>query len=230
MTLTDFVIRILFAVLCGFIIGFERQIKGHMAGIQVNVLVSLGACVFVLFSIIMDAPDTTRIAAQIVTGVGFLCTGIIFKDGVNVRGLNTAATIWCTAAIGVLSSSGNILFAFVVTMLLLITNLSSRMITNKIHLLDYFDEREKIYKVNIKCSKQIEQGIRRTVIDFIAGMQLSLINLETEETAGNNVAIVASIAYGHKRQDDIVEKLVEKISLEADVTKVGWKMDLAHHP
>lgn len=98
MPLLDFIIRIACAVLLGFCIGLERQLTGHIAGIRTNILVCLGACLFTVFSQLTFAPDPTRIAAQVVTGIGFLCSGIIFKDGFNVRGLNTAATIWCTAA------------------------------------------------------------------------------------------------------------------------------------
>ena len=79
MTLFDFVIRISCAVLFGFLIGLERQLTGHATGIRINVLISIGACLFTLFSQLMGVYDTTRIAAQVVTGIGFLCSGIIFK-------------------------------------------------------------------------------------------------------------------------------------------------------
>ena len=79
MPLFEFVIRICCAVVFGFLIGLERQITGHVAGIRTNILVSMGACLFTLFSQLMGAPDNTRIAAQVVTGIGFLCGGVIFK-------------------------------------------------------------------------------------------------------------------------------------------------------
>lgn len=79
MTLYDFTFRLILAIFLGFAIGLERQLTGHMAGIRINTLVCLGTSIFVLFSIVMQAPDATRIAAQIVTGIGFLCSGIILK-------------------------------------------------------------------------------------------------------------------------------------------------------
>ena len=107
----DFMMRILLAVLLGFLIGLERQITGHTAGIRINVLISMGSCLFLMFPIITGSDEVYRIASYIVSGVGFLCSGVIFKDGGTVRGLNTAATLWCTAAIGVLASSGYFLLA-----------------------------------------------------------------------------------------------------------------------
>ncbi|MCL2002791.1 MAG: MgtC/SapB family protein [Oscillospiraceae bacterium] len=132
MELLDFTVRVACAVAFGFFIGLERQLTGHAAGIRTNILVSMGACLFTLFSVLMGAPDMTRIAAQVVTGIGFLCSGIIFKEGINVKGLDTAATIWCTAAIGVLCSSGKLLFATVAAAILLAVNLLIRLVEDKI--------------------------------------------------------------------------------------------------
>ena len=98
--------RIGLSVLLGFLIGLERQITGHPAGIRINVLISMGACLFVMFPLMSGSDEVYRIASYIVSGVGFLCSGVIFKEGGTVRGLNTAATLWCTAAVGVLSFCG----------------------------------------------------------------------------------------------------------------------------
>ena len=93
---------------CGFIIGFERQWKHKSAGLRTNTLVATGAAFFVLLSLELTGShgDVTRIVAQVVTGVGFLGAGIIFRDGANVQGLTSAATIWCSAAIGSIAASG----------------------------------------------------------------------------------------------------------------------------
>ena len=143
MVLFDFAVRIICAVGFGFLIGLERQLTGHAAGIRINILVSMGACLFTLFSQFMGVDDTTRIAAQVVTGVGFLCSGIIFKEGLSVRGLNTAATIWCTAAIGVLCSSGFVLYAALATGILLASNLIFRFAAEKIQPLASMDPRKR---------------------------------------------------------------------------------------
>jgi putative Mg2+ transporter-C (MgtC) family protein len=88
------------ALLLGGVIGFERRWHGHAAGPHTNGLVAFGAALFVLMGRDIGGDATARIAAQVATGVGFLAGGVILRDGFRVRGLNTAATIWCVAAIG----------------------------------------------------------------------------------------------------------------------------------
>jgi len=222
MELLDFVIRIAASALFGFLIGFERQLTGHPAGIRTNVLVSLGSCIFVIFSFIMDTPDRTRIAGQIVTGLGFLCSGIIFKDGVNVRGLNTAATIWCTAAIGVLASSGFILYAFVATVLLIAANVILRPISNKISPL--FDETGKCYQITVVCEEDRKKLIRSIITDYISMSKLVLSDLECKNVSDDKVKIVAKMHVYGRHREEIAETLIEKIREEKHISSVGWEI------
>ena len=95
------------AVALGAVIGFERQWRQRLAGLRTNTLVALGSASFVVYESLFGAePNMTRVAAQVVSGIGFLGAGIIFREGLNVRGLNTAATLWCSAAVGVLAGGG----------------------------------------------------------------------------------------------------------------------------
>ena len=118
--------QILFACLCGLIIGFERQVHGSQAGVRTYSLVCLGSCLFGIVSThaagaayYQSVADPTRIAAQIVSGVGFLGAGIIFKDHSKVRGLTTAANIWVTASIGVAIAFEMFLLPLVTTLLVI---------------------------------------------------------------------------------------------------------------
>src|SRR5674476_1548023 len=89
------------ATLMGACIGFERQWRQRMAGLRTNTLVAIGAASFVIFEgLFPDDGSPTRVAAQVVSGIGFLGAGIIFREGLHVTGLNTAATLWCSAAMG----------------------------------------------------------------------------------------------------------------------------------
>jgi putative Mg2+ transporter-C (MgtC) family protein len=89
------------------LIGFERQWRNRHAGLRTNTLVALGSASFVIFEALVPGDASpTRVAAQVVSGIGFLGAGLIFREGLSVRGLNTAATIWCSAAIGVLAGAG----------------------------------------------------------------------------------------------------------------------------
>ncbi|PKP34598.1 MAG: magnesium transporter MgtC [Bacteroidetes bacterium HGW-Bacteroidetes-17] len=124
MTTTDFILRLIVALFAGLIIGFERQWHHKSSGLKTNMLVSTGAAIFVLLSILLTEKtgDVTRIVGQVVTGIGFLGAGVIFREGVNVHGLGSAATIWCSAAIGSLAASGYYLETLICTFLVIIIN------------------------------------------------------------------------------------------------------------
>jgi putative Mg2+ transporter-C (MgtC) family protein len=102
-TSVEVVIRLLLAGLLGALVGFEREYSEQPAGLRTHLLVSLGAALFTVagaYSVFGENIDPTRVAAQVATGIGFIGAGVIFKHGLNVRGLTTAAAIWVTAAIG----------------------------------------------------------------------------------------------------------------------------------
>ncbi|MBN1807313.1 MAG: MgtC/SapB family protein [Sedimentisphaerales bacterium] len=102
------VFNIILATFLGAAVGLERQLSGKSAGLRTNLLICLGAAIFTIISKRMDTGDgsTTRIAAQIVTGVGFLGAGALIQDRRGVHGLTTAATIWLVASIGVACGAG----------------------------------------------------------------------------------------------------------------------------
>jgi putative Mg2+ transporter-C (MgtC) family protein len=100
----QFLVRLLIALGLGDGIGFERQWRRHEAGLKTNALVCAGSAMFVMMASFFGEPD--RIVAQIMPGIGFLGAGMIMRDGLHVRGLNTAATLWCSASIGTLAGSG----------------------------------------------------------------------------------------------------------------------------
>jgi len=108
MTITEFTIRLLTAAAAGLVIGFERQWHHKSAGLRTNTLVAIGSALYVLLSINLtqEDGDVTRIIGQVVTGIGFLGAGIIFKEGINIYGLTTAATVWCSSATGCLAAAG----------------------------------------------------------------------------------------------------------------------------
>jgi putative Mg2+ transporter-C (MgtC) family protein len=104
--ITESIGRLSLALLLGAVIGFERQWHQKMAGLRTNALVALGSCGFVVFSAMVGEGDPTRVAAQVVTGIGFLGAGVILREGINVHGLNTAATLWCSAMVGTFAGAG----------------------------------------------------------------------------------------------------------------------------
>ncbi|MCQ2297007.1 MAG: MgtC/SapB family protein [Bacteroidales bacterium] len=132
MPISTFLLRLSLALLCGSIIGLERQIRGRAAGLTTNALVSVGACIFILISesLIMSAihaggpvnNDNLRVLAQVVTGIGFLGAGVIIRDGFTVHGLNSAATVWCSAGVGCLCGYGMWIEALASATIILLIN------------------------------------------------------------------------------------------------------------
>src|ERR1700724_3410526 len=127
LTWLELLIRLGSALLLGAVIGAERQWRQRTAGLRTYSLVSIGAALFVLLAPLTGArEESTRVAAQIISGVGFLGAGVLVRSGVTVHGLNTASTIWCSAAVGVLAGSGFFAAAFLGTTFVLIINIFLR--------------------------------------------------------------------------------------------------------
>lgn len=126
MTNSEFTLRLFAALGAGLSIGFERQWYHKSAGLRTNTLVSVGAAIFVLLSINVTENgngDVTRIIGQVVTGIGFLCAGIIFKEGLSVHGLTTAVTVWCCSAAGCLAAAGYFKETLIATTFIIAVNL-----------------------------------------------------------------------------------------------------------
>ena len=117
------VIGLIAALVFGTIIGLERQFRNHPGGSHINALVALGSAAYVVAGVLVgDASGPARVAGQVVTGVGFLCAGVIMHQGITVRGINTAATIWCASAVGVLAGLGFISWSALVALLVVLAN------------------------------------------------------------------------------------------------------------
>ena len=132
MEILDFIIRVFVAAGAGASVGLERQWSNKSAGLRTNTLVSLGAAIFVITSILTthETGDPSRVIGQVVSGMGFLGAGVIFRHGINVQGLTTAATLWCSAALGTLAGLGYFAFAIISAALVIGINMSFK-ITDK---------------------------------------------------------------------------------------------------
>ena len=139
MELSD-IARLALALILGGAIGFERRWHGHAAGPHTNALVAFGAALFVLIGHDLSPDATARIAAQVATGIGFLAGGVILRDGLRVRGLNTAATIWCVAAIGSFVGLNYIWLPAGATALVIAANLLFHVIEHRFGWLASIDE------------------------------------------------------------------------------------------
>lgn len=182
MDYTTFLYRISLSFLLSLLVGIERQVRGRAIGLRTSVLVSVGTFMFVSFSINLMVPDMSRIASQVVSGIGFLGAGVIIKDGANIKGLNTAATLWCNAAIGVLCAGGLTFEAAIGTLFILFSNIVLRYILKKIH-----DRTRKVeilddYSLTLEGSRKdlSKEKINEILDRLIAREGVNIIGIELE--------------------------------------------------
>src|SRR6202171_4573852 len=210
------------------LIGFERQWRNRLAGLRTNTLVALGAATFVIFAALVPGDASpTRVAAQVVSGIGFLGAGLIFREGLSVRGLNTAATLWCSAAIGVLAGAGFLLYATVATGFVVFVNLLLRPIVRFINRQPLTSTELEIgYLVSVTCRNQDEAHIRALLLQGLAGCGLSLRRLDSNDLEGTARVVVTAFMTAHNRVDADVEKIVGRLSLEPTVSAARWQADV----
>jgi putative Mg2+ transporter-C (MgtC) family protein len=114
---------LLVALALGALVGLERKLTDHRAGIHTHALVSLGSALFILLGTKLSGPNEgARVAAQVVMGIGFLGAAVIMRDGLQVRGLNTAVTLWCSSAVGAIAGAGLYALALSGAIILVTTN------------------------------------------------------------------------------------------------------------
>jgi putative Mg2+ transporter-C (MgtC) family protein len=136
----DLSVRLIVATALGLAVGFEREIHGHQAGLRTHMLVASGSALFTVISaygfggVANAGPiDPTRIAAQIVSGIGFLGAGAILKDGIVIRGLTTAASLWATSAVGMAAGAGEYIIAGVATATILVSLWPINALAERLH-------------------------------------------------------------------------------------------------
>lgn len=216
----DFIIKIGVCLLLSILIGSERQYRNGMVGLRTNVLVAIGSFMFnyVTFGVSGDH-DFTRMGAGIVSGMGFLGAGIIIQENNRVKGLNTAATLWCVSAIGVLTSSGMLFESCVGTFLVLFSNIILRLISffvmNKIK-----NKLKEKCILRVSCTRTIEGSICQTLSSYIEQHNLNLISMNKDEVTKDEVKLVVTIITS---RPDEVDNLVKALSAEVGVTSLSWK-------
>jgi len=223
----EFVLRLAVGLGCGSLIGLERQWRARMAGLRTNALVAAGATLFVLYSVVADdSGSPTRVTSYVVSGIGFLGGGVILRDGFNVRGLNTAATLWCSAAVGVLAAAGHLMFALIATATVLVVHLLGRPLGRLIDRDNATAEDEDFqpYQLHLACRPKSEQHVRALIVQHTGGNDVTLRGIRTERAAnadGGNVRVSATLLLDGKAPVRM-EQLVAQLSLEPGVQAVHW--------
>ena len=222
-----FSFRLFAALLLGSFVGLERQYRQRMAGTRTNALVAAGASAFVMSAqLIADDPSASgRIASYVVAGVGFLGAGVIFKDGSNVRGLNTAATIWCSAAIGVLSGLGAPHLAVVLSLAILLTNTVLRPLAYRLHpVLPATDPVETIYEVSLTCRAEDETHLRALLLTTISQSSATLQSIHSEDLDTQGRMQIRATSSTPGRHNETAEQIVSRLSYEPGVSVINWTL------
>jgi putative Mg2+ transporter-C (MgtC) family protein len=176
-------VRLTAAAILGALIGLEREIHDHPAGMRTHLLVSLGSAGFTLLSIqaFTEGGDPARIAAQIVTGVGFLGAGAILKEGATIRGLTTAASLWAVAAVGMAVGAGAWEIAIVTTVLVIVSLWPLRVVTER------FVGRGD-HRVRYQLATTEPHALGR-VVAAVTDQGASIAHLETTTSPGGGMVI-----------------------------------------
>lgn len=225
LSIAEFTLRLGVGLGCGALIGIERQWQARRAGLRTNALVATGATLFVLYAVVTNDSSPTRVASYVVSGVGFLGGGVILREGFNVRGLNTAATLWCSAAVGVLAAGGHPLFALIATGTVVAIHLLGRPLGR---LIDHDsvleeDEDDQPYQLQLICRPKSEKYARAQIVQRTGGGgdRLVLRGIHTGRAGDDRVVLTAYLlSDGHAPAR--LEQLVAELSLQEGVQAVHW--------
>lgn len=214
MEYNEFIFRFIISFCLSFIIGIERQYRNRPVGLRTSILVCTGAFLFVSYSFLVGSNDLSRIASQVVTGIGFLGAGVILKDGKNIRGLTTAATLWCVAAIGVLCAGGAVKEAAFGTLVILFSNTLLRYINSMLQEYTELKKTHSKYEIDLSISDKDTIKVKNNILDFIDKNKdyIELISYECNDSLnGNNMNIVINI---NKNKTNILDKYLSDINKE----------------
>jgi putative Mg2+ transporter-C (MgtC) family protein len=222
----ELVIRLGSALVLGSVIGAERQWRQRTAGLRTYSLVSVGAALFVLLAPLGGVQsEASRVAAQVISGVGFLGAGVLMRTGLSVHGLNTASTIWCSAAIGVLAGSGFYAAAFLGTTFVLIINIFLRPLADWIgrHAKKETAEHTIEYSIQLVCRGRQESRVRTLLIQLLTLTPLTLHEVESVVGQDDKDTVIKAMVSAPERNDAQVEQITSRLSLERDIIGISWK-------
>ena len=215
----EFLFQITICFLLSSCIGVERQYRRRLVGLRTIILVSIGAFLFVRLSYAFPDSDMTRVAAQVVAGIGFLGAGVIIKDNKSVKGLTTAATLWCAAAIGVLCAANLLFEAAVGTLLVLFTNIVLRTVNSKINSLSG-NINYNMYSYNIVCDESSENAVLKTIKEIVKKHEAIISNIETNEIENGNIKIELVIV-DNTNNNLLSNDIMQRLAGRKDITSIS---------
>ncbi|GAA4056340.1 MgtC/SapB family protein [Microbacterium laevaniformans] len=233
MTLTnlDFILRLLLAGGCGMLIGLERQYRSRTAGLRTQALVALGAAAFVLYGIQVGVPQASlQITAYVVSGVGFLGGGVILRQGFTVQGLNTAATLWCSAAVGCQAAGGHVIPALATTGLVLAIHLLLRPLGRLVDRAPAAkSETVGAYRLTVRVLERREAELRARLSAALDSPDVVVHGMTShlDDSGGKGQEIeeleAELLVEGHAAT--LLDGIVTRLSLEPGVRGLSWRSE-----
>lgn len=215
--------KLLTAFLLGALIGLERQFRQRHTGLATHALVALGAAIYTSLPGLLNMEPEVRMGGQVVTGIGFLGAGLIMRDGLNVRGLSTAATVWATGAVGVLAGYGFILEAAEAALLIIAINMALPRLGRLVDAMAPENiEIERYYIIDLKCSARDEATVRTLLLQAMNVRKLRLHSLESHAIDSTSSVEVEAVVFSARQQDELVETLVGDLSLSPSIFSTSW--------
>lgn len=221
--LLNMVISLVTAFVLGGVIGFERQVRQRTAGLRTNTLVAVSAAVFVgLASRLAGHDGAVHVVAYVVSGIGFLGAGAIMKQGANITGLNTAATLWGSAAVGACAGSSLIGEAFIAALFVLASNTLLRPVVNRINRRPINEETsEATYRFYVICRRDVQAEVREKLVEVLEGANYPVRDIDQHPFGQADAEIQATLYATSVDSSELDKVTVEMESLHG-VTQAFW--------
>ncbi|PSO19114.1 MgtC/SapB family protein [Bradyrhizobium sp. MOS003] len=191
----DTLVSLLTAFVLGTLIGAERQYRQRTAGLRTNVLVAVGAAAFVDLAMHLTGSDgAVRVISYVVSGIGFLGAGVIMKQGMDVRGLNTAATLWASAAVGSCAGADMVAQAAALTVFVIAGNTMLRPLVNAINRIPLNEKAsEATYYFKLAVATEALPDMRDRLVEKLEAAKYPVADIEVVEIGEDNLEIVAKL-------------------------------------
>jgi putative Mg2+ transporter-C (MgtC) family protein len=219
----DTLISLSAAFVLGTLIGAERQYRLRSAGLRTNVLVAVGAAAFVDLAMHLAAADgAVRVIAYVVSGIGFLGAGAIMKEGANVTGLNTAATLWGSAAVGACAGANLIGEALVTALFVLASNTLLRPVVNRINRRPVHEEfSEATYAVYVICERAKQAEVRERLVELLEAASYPVRDVD-QHPFGQTDAEIEATLYATAVEAPELERVMTLLEAEPGVLQAFW--------
>lgn len=229
MLAVELLTRVGLATLLGIAIGFERQWRSRLAGLQTMALVSMGSALFLILSAYSfdTEGDRLRVAAQIVSGVGFLGAGVIMKQGMSVVGLNTAATLWATAAVGALAGAWMWREAIAGAAIIVTANWFLQLLANRMDRAHGKGGRDVVpagYVLDVVCGRHVETEIKALVAQAMPATDFQLRGVRSVPAHSADQMELQADYHSAVRNDEAAEAAVRMLSQQPGVSSVRWSI------